>query len=209
MSLAVPIRRCAPNPARANQQNRVGLGATAILCAGVGCGDRIEKRSGAEMHVKESKARLLSLLQERGIKVGRNAQRRPSPLRSAWSAFESFAGIPIARGDLTSDDLNDGLLYEAGVYDWGNVWSGASRLSSASSVSTRLRAAIFNRSILSLTFRFESAREVARHLCGRGTRVELAPMSRGRRGLSSSRNPLPFVAWSRKRPSAMRCGKTG
>jgi len=74
------------------------------------------------MHVAGSDQKLRSLLTEQGVQVGRSKAATGSTVRSAWEAFQSFATIPIADGDLASVPDDDMLLYESGVYDWGDEW---------------------------------------------------------------------------------------
>jgi hypothetical protein len=73
------------------------------------------------MHVAESKARLMSLLGERGVELGPN-RKDPRTLSTAWEAFKAFAALPVDSSDLSSYEPNDDLLYEFGVYDWGDHW---------------------------------------------------------------------------------------
>jgi hypothetical protein len=96
------------------------VASVALLGVVSGCGGRVE--DGSQMRVAESKARLVSLLGERGIKVGLNRQERPPSMRAAWEAFKAFASLPVASSDLGSYEPNDDLLYEFGVYDWGDEW---------------------------------------------------------------------------------------
>jgi len=91
-----------------------------MLCAVAGCGSSVADEKG--MRVAGSEARLVSLLANRGVNAGRNPRSEPPPLRSAWEAFKEFAALPVAASDLTSDEPNDDLLYEDGVYDWGDEW---------------------------------------------------------------------------------------
>jgi len=107
----------------------------AVVCGVAGCGPSVESDAG--MRVTQSKGRLMLLLREQGIKVGRNVADRPPPVRSAFEAFKAFAAVPVAERDLSSDDLNDGLLYEAGVYDWGDAWGETFQLSFVRQYATR------------------------------------------------------------------------
>jgi hypothetical protein len=74
------------------------------------------------MHAAGSDARLKSLLRERGIQLGRASAARAGSLRSALEAFVDFAAIPVTSGELEPEPLSDGLLYEFGVFDFGDVW---------------------------------------------------------------------------------------
>ena len=43
---------------------------------------------------------------------------KPAPLGKAWQAFEQFAALDVAGGDVE----DDAFLFEAGVYDSGTKW---------------------------------------------------------------------------------------
>jgi hypothetical protein len=71
--------------------------------------------------VTESVPRLKTLLRTKHVRI---ADRHPTAasVGSAWEAFKAFAAAPVASGQLSNDDLNDGLLFEFGTFDFGGKW---------------------------------------------------------------------------------------
>jgi len=67
------------------------------------------------MRVADGGTRLKAILGASHVTIGPEAQ-RPGSLGSAWKAFQRFAALPAASGDLSDEDLSDGLLFEAGTY---------------------------------------------------------------------------------------------
>ena len=70
------------------------------------------------MPAADSATRLTSLLQQNGVEVITVRGQKPAPLGKAWHAFEQFAALDVAGGDVE----DDAFLFEAGVYDSGTKW---------------------------------------------------------------------------------------
>jgi len=90
------------------------------LCAVVvltACGSSTSE-SNPPLHVTDSAARLTSLLQQHGVDLIVVRGQRPAPLGRAWQAFEQFAALDVAGGDVE----DDAFLFEAGVFDSGTKW---------------------------------------------------------------------------------------
>jgi hypothetical protein len=97
--------------------------ATAITLVASSCGGQAGSRSGApeSMRAATSAARLKALLAAAQVPVGRDKTPAAPSFPAAWSAFQRFARIPVDRHDLSSDEPNDDLLFEFGVFE-SNFW---------------------------------------------------------------------------------------
>jgi hypothetical protein len=95
------------------------LALAGALGVAAGCGG---SQHVAGMRVNGSDSRLTALLREHGVRVGRNQAQSPESLRSAWQAFRSFSAIRVDSDDLSSEQPNDDLLFEFGVFDFGGKW---------------------------------------------------------------------------------------
>lgn len=67
------------------------------------------------MRVGDGGDRLRAILATSGVTIGPGAE-RPGSLSTAWAAFQRFAALEVASGDLSGEELDDGLLFEAGTY---------------------------------------------------------------------------------------------
>jgi hypothetical protein len=109
--------------------------AAAIASAAVlitSCGSHARE----SISVPQGGTRLAALLRKHGVRPGHDVERRAS-FAAAWAAFKEFAAVPVDRRELTGDSLDDGFLFEAGVFDFGGRWGETFEVSFVRQLATR------------------------------------------------------------------------
>ena len=113
-------RTCAPGSRTRSPVSVRGVTRLLALCAVVlltACGASTSE-SDPPLHVADRRAADLAAPAARRRAHHRCAGRMPAPLGKAWQAFEQFAALDVAGGDIE----DDAFLFEAGVYDSGTKW---------------------------------------------------------------------------------------